>query len=66
MKNKPEGLFKVKSKTIEKLFSLYPDIPAVKRHKNNPKLTMQFSTALHIEEITNVPVEEIIELNKTV
>lgn len=59
---KPTGRCKVIQKGLAKIDSAFPNIPAVKRHIKYPDKQMNYSTAIHIYEETNVPVNEFIEI----
>lgn len=57
-----KGLYNVKHEGLKKIFSNYPNIPAVKRHIKNPDLKMQYATGQYINIETGVPINEILEI----
>lgn len=56
-----QGLRKVKQEGLQIIASKYPNIPAVKRHMENPESKMQFATAYYLHMETGVALENIIE-----
>jgi hypothetical protein len=57
-----KGLYNVKQEGLQKISSDYPNIPAVKRHINNPGSQMQYATAQYLNTETGVSINEIIEI----
>jgi hypothetical protein len=60
-----KGLCKVKQKGLKEIDAKQPNIPAVKRHLNNPEKQMQFSTAHYLNAETGVPIHDIVEIPST-
>lgn len=60
-----KGLCKVKQEGLQEMAAKYPNIPAVKRHMNNPESKMQYSTANYLHLETGVALENIIEMPGT-
>lgn len=56
-----QGLRKVKQEGLKEIDSMFPNIPAVKRHMEDPESRMQFSTAYYLHTETGVALENIIE-----